>query len=100
MAKTAKAPKEQQQHLPLGVYTSEHRNTAIAIKRTERGLWYLTMEPGFIDCLHSSEEKFKHDFPFPLATYPVRRAVRLYENSHIRRDERVQKILHRLLERL
>lgn len=86
--------------LPLGVYTSEHRFTAIAIKRTDRGLWYLTMEPGYIDCLHVSEEKFKKDFPYALTDYPIRRAVRLYDESFFRRDEKTQKVLQRLLERL
>lgn len=82
---------------PLGVYLNHNRNTAIAFKHSENGLWYLTMVTGCITLEHVGEEKFRRDFDIPLLTYPFRRAVKMYKDSLITRDEQVNKVLTVLL---
>ena len=83
--------------LPLGVYFNHNRNSAIAVKHSETGVWFLSFVSGSIECSHCSDERFSRDWPVHHPTYPVRRALRLYQDSHFQRDERVAKILRTLL---
>jgi hypothetical protein len=83
--------------LPLGVYLSHHRSTAIAFRHSERGIWYLTMCTGSITVEHCGEEKFKRDFPLVLPDYPLLRAVRKYVESFQQRDDQATKVMRVLL---
>lgn len=82
---------------PTGVYTDHNRNTAIMVRQSDRGLWYLTMKRGWIELVHVSDEKFLHSFPLAMRAYPIRRALRIYESSGLRCDEDAQKVMHKLL---
>lgn len=86
--------------MPLGVYLTHTRETAIALKHTSQGVWYMTMIGGHIKMAHVGEEKFLRDFPLALPDYPIRKALKIYETSGLPRDEDAQKVLQRLLERL
>lgn len=79
------------------MYLDAHRYTAIAVHRNTSGLYYLTLITGEVTCEFHSDEKFLHDFPFALPTYPLRRAIRLYNESGLARNEKTQKIITRLL---
>lgn len=83
--------------VPLGTYLNENRRSAIAFKYSERGVWYLTIMTEFVTVEHVSEERFRRMFPFVLPGYPMRRAVRKYHTSFIRRDERAEKVMRALL---
>jgi hypothetical protein len=96
-----KAPaRPPRQRPPLGVYVSDHRESALAIRRTEHGIWFLTLRTGKVTIEFYGDERFLHDFPLVLPDYPIRRAIRKYDQSGLSRDEKTQKVLTRLLENL
>lgn len=100
---TAKAKAKQPPAKPrprFGVYLDQHRYSAVLIHLHEQGVHYLTLVTGKVTVEFHSDEKFLHDFPLILSEYPIRRAIRLYNESGLERDERTQKILDRLLARL
>lgn len=83
--------------VPIGVYLNGNRNTAICIKHTETGLWFLTMLSGQITLEHCSADKFQYEWRIPMPLYPLRRALRLYNESYLTRDEQCQKVMRVLL---
>lgn len=86
--------------VPLGVYLDHNRHTAVAIRHTHNGIWYLTMITEQITVEHVSEDRFKRLFPLTIPNYPLRQAVRRYFTSLLRRDDTAQKVMQTLLERL
>lgn len=100
MPKAKTTPPARTPRVPLGVYTNEGRYTAVAIKHTPEGIWYLTMLKGSITLEHSGDERFQHKFPLVLEGYSVLRAIRKYDESGLSRDERTQKVLRRLIDGL
>jgi aminoglycoside N3'-acetyltransferase len=83
--------------LPLGVYLSRSRSTAIVFKHSENGVWYLTMGTGSVTVEHCGEERFKRDFPLVLPDYPMLRAVRKYAESFQQRDDQAAKVMRVLM---
>lgn len=86
--------------VPLGVYCDEHRYTAIAIRNTDQGVWYLTMITEQITVEHAGKERFRRLFPLAAPDYDIRIAVRKYHTSLLRRDETTQKVLNMLMRTL
>lgn len=95
-----KTPAMAVQRVPLGVYMTHSRESAIAVQNTKDGIWYITMVRGWIECCHVGSEKFVRDFPLAMPEYPVRRALRVYDSSGLRCDDDAKKVIQRLLERL
>jgi len=95
--KAASPQAETRARVPLGVYTNHCRESSIVVKHSTRGVWYLTMQAGYIECRHCGDEHFLHDFPLALPGYPLLRAVRIYNTSELRRDDDAQKVMDILM---
>lgn len=97
VASRSPAPAPPRHPVPVGVYLDSGRHGAIVIKHTANGLWYLTILTGQVTLEHSSVEKFQRDFHLNLPLYPLRRAIRLYSESLLTRDEQCDKVMRVLL---
>lgn len=84
--------------LPLGAYLSVHRESALVVQSRLNCVWFLGMHTGKIEVHTAGPERFARNYPIRLPDYPLRRAVRVYNNSEFDRDDLTQKVMDRLLE--
>lgn len=89
---------ENPERISTGVYMSHNRNTAIVVKvdKARGAVHYLSYSTGTLRLLEAPMFAFARDFAIGLPNYPVRRAVRSY-NQFAPCEDLAKKIIRSIL---
>lgn len=101
MSTPAKKPRYTPQPRPrIGVYVSSTRDIVICVEQTNNGVWFLTWVGSKVEVDHMSDERFYRAFPKFMPDYPIRRALKKFQDSGFKCSAKAEKVIKYLLDRL
>lgn len=82
------------------LFVTHSRDTCIVVDTQKSRVRFVTMRKGYVDVEQCSVHKFAYDWPKQLEGYPALRAIRIYLDSQLRKEEQATTALRALRARL